>query len=44
MGLEPKFRVLLHPRSSHYTNVTPLPPTPIGKVPFYMHSHGAHQI
>ena len=33
-GLEHRYCVLQHPRSNHYTNVTPLPPTTIGVVPF----------
>ena len=43
-GLEPSSCALLHPRTNHNANVTPIPPTPIGKVPFCMHSHRAHLI
>ena len=42
--MEPRSRALQHPRSNHYANMTPLPPTPIGKVPYCIHSHGAHVI
>ena len=43
-GLEPLSRALRHLRTNDYANVTPLPPTPIGKVPFCVHSHRAHLI
>ena len=44
VGLEPGSHAWQHTRSNHYANVTSLPPTPLGKVPFCIHSHRAHLI
>ena len=40
VGIGTRISCMQHPCSNHYANVTSLPPTSIGKVPFCVHRHG----